>query len=261
MSAELGMTAFERVRRGAGTALAVHLGRTSLAAILAGLLSARLGALASPLDAAEASQWLLHVLEALRAHGQVLLGCAVAYALIEPGLSLLWLRAMSTPEERGPASRLRRYLASLLVSALLWVAACLAGLALLFGAAVVGRHLPPLAWLEDAVRWAALLATCTLALAAATLHDLARAAVALGSARALGALAVGRRQLSARTCALRLLAAVAVLACLVCGEALGRSAHDWGLPLLALVAQQTAAFAALVPRALWLATALLAIRR
>lgn len=255
------MSILERARRGAATALLYHLIRTGLAGLIALELSAPLANLAPPLDAYEASQWLSSLLQASRTHALTVGGCALALVAIEPLLAWLWLRAMASPDERTRGSVVRGYLRTVAVSISVLLPSAMGLLVVLWAGAAAGRWLPPTAWLEDLFRLLPALGGAAIWLLASTAHDLARAAAATGLARPMHALALAFRRLSLRLLTARLASALAVLLLLAVGEALGRYVQGSSVTLAALAAQQVAAAAALVPRALWLAVAVDATRR
>jgi hypothetical protein len=254
------MTTAAMLRRGGAMTLFVYGCHTLIAALLAEPLSADLAAV---LSASAPSQLNVAVLaEVVARRAPQLLYRAIewggAYALLAPLSTVIWLDAMAgAAGVRKSLSRgLRRYPAALALFAL-----ALLGHGATLALCALTLHycptiLPASEIAEGALFTVTLSATASAALVIATVHDVARAALASGASNVWSALVLSARCLSHPILARHLLLIVGSALSMVLAEGLGRLLHAAPSVVLLLAPQQTLVFGAVCLRGAWLAQAL-----
>jgi hypothetical protein len=184
-------------------------------------------------------------------------GTLLAYALLSPLVSMIWLCALAEPRpfSASVARASARYLPSLAISAVAMIATLAAGaLALLALNPLTFSALPAQPWAERAYTGAVFAATALAALIMATLTDLTRGSLAAG-ARGLETLRRARRALSPRLLSTHGAFLAAAVACPLLAEALARALPRTPEALL-FVSQQALVFLAVLVRAAWLCVAI-----
>ncbi len=253
-----------RLRRAGSMMLLLYACRTAAALAISWPLSAQLIAgLAHAARAVAPERAAAVALAQLGAHNAPaitwrVLAAGGLYAALGPWLGLSWLHAMdgAGSARASLVHGLRGYPSSLMLTCCAWITGAGTILVFAIGPALLAA-LPFAAELaQQALRAAGVCTGALVLLYLATLHDLARAALAAGAGGPWRALARARHALGAPALLLRGLSAGAAALLLLLAEALGRSlpASRWDLP--ALACQQALVFATLGARGLWLAWAL-----
>jgi hypothetical protein len=256
------MSVVAMLRRAGSMTLLVYACHAVASTLLIGPLAAQLaGVLASSRSDLQNAALVLEVTaQAAPALLPWALGCAAVYALLAPLLTIAWLRAMAGLSRgwvAGVRGGLHRYVAALVLRA----GALVAGSAALGFGALVLRYgpvaLPASERVETALFIGASCAAFGGVLAIATVHDLACAALALGSAAgALRALALGLQRLSFMLIARHALCLSVIGLLLLCAEAVGRALSSTPAADAVLCAQQALVLAATFVRGAWLALTL-----